>query len=53
MAGEDLQNLERVERVVLEVLEVLEVLAALVSLSHHHAPVDERAQLLPLPLLLP
>lgn len=50
MAGEDLQNPVRVVRVVLEVLEVL---AALVSLSHHRAPVDERAQLLPLPLLLP
>jgi hypothetical protein len=50
VAGEDLQNPVRVVRVVREVLEVL---AALVSLSHHHAPVDERAQLLPLPLLPP
>jgi hypothetical protein len=49
VAGENLQNPVQVVRMV----EVLEVLAALVSLSHHHAPVDERAQLLPLPLLLP
>lgn len=32
---------------------VLEVLAVLVSLLGHHAPVDERAQLLPLLLLPP
>jgi hypothetical protein len=49
VAGENLQNPVQVVRMV----EVLEVLAVLVSLSHHHAPVDERAQLLPLPLLLP